>query len=140
MTNFVPGPDLPVLTVDEIHWQKINAGHEEALEYSLAARDGFQLSTREFNFPIPEGADFQEPNIIQIVIGKDALYATAYDKGNAVYVLDKANLVPMYGSKAFEGFPPGSKCIIAIGHLAPPTAELPQPKFSVMWAGVLNII
>ena len=140
MTDFVPGPILPILTVDEAHWQKVNAGEDVALEYTLEARDGFQISTDGFEFPVPEGAENLSPNIIQIVVGKDALYATAYDQGNSIYQIDKANLVPMYGSRPFEGFPPGSKCIIAIGHLSPPTKELPQPKFSVMWAGVLNVL
>jgi len=140
MSDSVPGKPLPILEVDEAHWQKIHADAEVAQEYSLKAGNGFQLSTGGFKFPVPEDADFSEPNIIQIVIGKDALYAAAYEKGVSFYTINQANLVPMYGSKPFEGFAAGSKCIIAIGHLAPPDKENPQPKFSVMWAGVVNTL
>ena len=84
--------------------------------------------------------DFTAPNIIQIVIGKEELYATAYEKRHTLYTLDKSNLVPMYGSRPFEGFRSGTKLIVAIGHLSPPTSELPQPKFTVLWAGVVNIL
>lgn len=140
MSATVPGTTLPILEVDEAHWQKIHADAAVAQEYSLKARNGFQLSTGSFKFPVPEDASFSEPNIIQIVLGRDSLYATAYEKDVTLYTIDQANLVPMYGSKPFEGFAAGSKCIIAIGHLAPPDKENPQPKFSVMWAGVLNVL
>lgn len=140
MSATVPGTTLPILEVDEAHWQKIHADAAVAQEYSLKAGNGFQLSTGSFKFPVPEDASFSEPNIIQIVLGRDSLYATAYEKDVSLYNIDQANLVPMYGSKPFEGFAAGSKCIIAIGHLAPPDKENPQPKFSVMWAGVLNVL
>lgn len=140
MSSIVPDLELPILTVDDAHWQKVHAADAEALEYSIHRRDGFQLSTQGFEFLIPEGMDFKGPNIIQVVIGKEELYAMAYEKGNHLYTLDKANLVPMYGSKPFEGFRSGTKLIVAIGHLSPPTSELPQPKFTVLWAGVVNIL
>jgi hypothetical protein len=140
MSSIVPDLELPVVTVDDAHWQKVHADNVEALEYSIHRRDGFQLSTKGFQFPIPDGMDFKSPNIIQIVIGKEELYAMAYEKGHTQYTLDKSNLVPMYGSKPFEGFKAGTKLILAIGHLSPPTKELPQPKFTVLWAGVVNIL
>ena len=140
MSSIVPGLELPLVTVDEAHWQKVHAETIEALEYSIHNLYGFQLSTKDFKFPIPDGMDFKSPNIIQIVIGKEELYAIAYEKGLTLYTLDKDNLVAMYGSRPFEGFRPGTKLILAIGHLSPPTSELPQPKFTVMWAGVVNIL
>jgi hypothetical protein len=139
MSSIVPDLELPIVVVDDAHWQKIHADDAEALEYSIPAMDGFQLSTGNFQFLIPEGVDFKGPNIIQIVVGKEQLYATAYEKDQLLYTLDKANLVPMYGSRPFEGFQRGTKLIIAIGHLSPPKPNLPQPKFTVLWAGVVNI-
>lgn len=140
MSSIVPDLELPILTVDDAHWQKVHAADAEALEYAIRQRDGFQLSTQGFEFLIPDGMDFKDPNIIQVVIGKEELYAMAYEKSRTLYTLDKANLVPMYGSKPFEGFRSGTKIIVAIGHLSPPTSELPQPKFTVLWAGVVNIL
>jgi hypothetical protein len=70
MSATVPGTTLPILEVDEAHWQKIHADAAVAQEYSLKARNGFQLSTGSFKFPVPEDASFSEPNIIQIVLGK----------------------------------------------------------------------
>jgi hypothetical protein len=139
MSSIVPDLKLPLVTVDDAHWQKVHADKVEALEYSIPLREGFQLSTQGFEFVIPDGMDFKAPNIIQIVIGKEQLYAMAYEKGLSLYTLDKTNLVPMYGSRPFEGFWSGMKLIVAIGHLSPPTSELPQPKFTVVWAGVVNI-
>ena len=140
MSSIIPDLELPILVVDEAHWQKVHPNNVEALEYSVQARDGFQISTSNFEFPIPDGVDFKGPNIIQIVVGKEQLYATAYENGCSLYTIDKANLVAMYGSRPFEGFKPGIKLIIAIGHLSPPKAELNQPKFTVLWAGVVNIV
>ena len=140
MSSIIPDLELPILVVDEAHWQKVHPNNVEALEYAVQTRDGFQISTADFDFPIPDGVDFKGPNIIQIVVGKEQLYATAYEKGCSLYTLDKANLVPMYGSRPFEGFAQGSKLIIAIGHLSPPKGDLPQPKFTVLWAGVVNIV
>lgn len=139
MSSIVPDLELPIIIVDNAHWQKVHADNVEALEYSIHQRNGFRLSTEGFEFIIPEGMDFKGPNIIQVLIGKEELYAMAYEKGLTLYTLDKANLVPMYGSKPFEGFRSGTKLILAIGHLAPPTSELPQPKFTVLWTGVVNI-
>jgi hypothetical protein len=140
MSSIVPDLELPIITVDDAHWQKVHAENVEALEYTIPRRDGFKLSTQGFEFLIPEEVDFKAPNIIQVVIGKEELYAMAYEKGITSYTLDKANLVPMYGSKSFEGFRSGTKLILAIGHLSPSTPELPQPKFTVLWAGVVNIL
>ena len=139
MSSIVPDLELPIVIVDEAHWQKVHANSVDALEYSIPNRDGFQISTSGFEFPIPEEADFTSPNIIQIVVGKEQLYATAYEKDSTLYTIDQANLVPMYGSRPFVGFQKGTKLIVAIGHLAPPKEDLPQPKFTVLWAGVINI-
>jgi hypothetical protein len=140
MSSIVPDLELPIIIVDEAHWQKVHADNAEAMEYSIQSRDGFQISTGDFEFLIPDGVDFKGPNIIQLVVGKEQLYATAYEKGQTLYTLDQANLVPMYGSRPFEGFQKETKVIIAIGHLSPPKADLPQPKFTVLWAGVVNIV
>jgi hypothetical protein len=139
MSSIVPDLELPIVVVDDAHWQKVHADNAEALEYSIPSMDGFQLSTGSFQFLIPDGVDFKSPNIIQIVVGKEQLYATAYEQDQTLYTLDKANLVPMYGSRPFKGFQKGTKLIIAIGHLSPPKPDLPQPKFTVLWAGVVNV-
>ena len=140
MSSIVPDLELPILVVDDAHWQKISPSGEEVEEYSISNREGFRLSTQGFNFVIPEGVDFSAPNIIQVVIGKDQLYATAYEYDCTLYTINAANLVPMYGSRRFPKFQKGQKLIIAIGHLSPPGHDLPQPKFTVLWAGVVNII
>jgi len=101
---------------------------------------GFRLSTHGYQFVIPDGVDFSGPNVIQIVTGKEQLYATAFERERTIHTIDAANLVPMYGSKPFNGFLVGQKIIIAIGHLVPPNSQFPHPKFTVLWAGVVNII
>jgi hypothetical protein len=139
MSSIVPDLELPIVVVDEAHWQKVNAADEDVVEYAISNHDGFRISTQGFEFTIPEACGFDSPNIIQIVFGKEQLYASAYERGVNLYTIDKANLVPMYGSKPFSGFQKDQKLIIAIGHLSPPSEETPRPKFTVMWAGVVNI-
>ena len=139
MSSIVPDLELPVLVVDHKHWQKISPSGEAGEEYTISNREGFHLSTRGFEFTIPEMADFSAPNIIQLVIGKDQLYATAYEHDRVLYTINADTLVPMYGSPRFSGFSKGQKIIIAIGHLTPPGQGLPQAKFTVLWAGVVNI-
>jgi hypothetical protein len=140
MSSIVPDLELPILVVDDLHWQKINPSGIDSLEYSISNRDGFRLSTQGFEFTIPEDADFSSPNIIQLVIGKDQLYATAYEEDQTLFTIDAANIVPMYGSRRFTGFKNDQKLIIAIGHLSPPRPDLAQPKFTILWAGVVNVI
>jgi hypothetical protein len=139
MSSIVPDLVLPIIVVDEAHWQKVLNKGAEPLEYEVATREGFRISTQGFQFTIPENCDFLAPNIIQIIVGKEQLYAVAYEKGTSMYTVNKPNLVPMYGSKPFAGFQKDQKIIVAIGHLAPPRPDLPQPKFTVIWAGVVNI-
>jgi hypothetical protein len=139
MSSITPGLELPLLIVDDAHWQKANPEGLEALEYSLAGYDGFMLSTRGFQFTIPEKLGFSAPNVIQFVMGNEKLYAMAYEPGVTLYNVTAANLVPLYGSAPFKGFMRGQKIIVAIGHLTPAGEELPQPKFIVLWAGVVNI-
>ena len=140
MSSIVPDLEYPILVVDNAHWQKISPTGEEGEEYSINNREGFRLSTHGFEFTIPEGVDFSSPNIIQLVISKDQLYAMAYEPDCSLYTINAANLVPMYHSRRFDGFQKGQKLIVAIGHLSPPGQDLPQPRFTVLWAGVVNIL
>lgn len=139
MSSITPDLELPTLVVDGSHWQTIRADEQLPLEYHTSSRLGFRLSTAKFNFAIPDGAEFNTPNVIQVVAGKEQLYAMAFDPSQTLHTLDSANLVPLYGSKAFGGFQAGQKVIIAIGHLAPSSQEHPQPRMTVLWAGVVNI-
>ena len=139
MASITPDLELPTILVDEPHWQTVRADNQKPLEYNVASRIGFQLSTSGYKFILPDEVAFLAPNIIQVVTGKEQLYATAFEKGQTLHTIDAANLVPMYGSKPFAGFQTGQKIIIAIGHIVPATTEFPQSKFTVLWAGVVNI-
>jgi hypothetical protein len=140
MSSIVPDLELPILPVDEEHWQKAGASAKEASEYAISSYEGFRLSTAGFRFTIPLNADYNTPNIIQLIVGKEQLYASAYEPDCTLYTITPNNLVPMYGSKPLKKFMAGQKIIIAIGHLTPPRQDLPQPKFTVLWAGVVNIL
>ena len=139
MSSITPELELPVLHIDKAHWQTQTLDGTEPLEYAITCHKGFIVSTEGFEFTLPEGGDIGGPNIIQIVMGKDQLYAMAYEPGVSLYTVNPANLVPLYGSIPFSGFEQGQKLIIAVGHLAPPTKDHTQPKFTVLWAGVVNV-
>ncbi len=139
MSSIIPDLELPVLVVDEAHWQKVNTQGADGLEYTITNHDGFLLSTQGFEFIIPDEVDFSAPNIIQLIVGKEQLYATAYEHDCSLYTINAANLVPIYGSRRFTGFEKGQKVIIAIGHLSPAHHPDAKPKFTVLWAGVVNV-
>ena len=139
MSSVTPQLELSILVVDHAHWQKSVEGGVEPSEYSVASHQGFILSTQGFDFNIPEKLGFRYPNIIQMILGKEQLYAVAYEEGITEYAITAGNLVAMYGSPVFTGFESGQKVIVAIGHLTPAGEENPQPKFIVLWAGVVNI-
>lgn len=139
MSSITADLELPTIVVDEPHWQTVHVDNQTPLEYNISSQLGFRLSTHGYQFIIPDGVDFSGPNVIQIVTGKEQLYATAFEQGQSLHTIDSANLVPMYGSKPFTGFQPGQKIIVAIGHLVPPSSQFPHPKFTVLWAGVVNI-
>lgn len=139
MSSVIPNLELPILQVDRAHWQKPVPGGVEPLEYSINNHEGFILSTQGFQFELPDQLGFKMPNIIQLIMGKEQLYAMAYEKDATHYTITAANLVAMYGSPVFKGFESGQKVIIAIGHLSPPVEDDIQPKFVVLWVGVVNI-
>lgn len=139
MSSITPDLELPTLVVDDQHWQTVRVNNQTPLEYTISSRLGFRISTHGYEFKLPEDAGFDHPNVIQIVAGKNQLYATAFEKDRSLYPIDTANLVPLYGSKPFSGFTAGQKVIIAIGHLVPSSDEHPNPKITVLWAGVVNI-
>jgi len=139
MSSVTPELEIPILQVDQAHWQNTTSEGVEPLEYTINIHDGFILSTRGYSFEIPEKIGFRGPNIIQIILGKDQLYAMAYEEGVTEYTVAPGNLVALYGSQAFKGFEAGQKVILAIGHLTPAGEESAQPKFVVLWAGVVNI-
>jgi hypothetical protein len=139
MSSVTPQLELPILVVDRAHWQNTIIGETEPSEYSISTHQGFILSTQGYEFVIPEDLEFRHPNIIQMILGKEQFYAMAYEEGINEYPITAGNLVAMYGSEAFSGFESGQKAIIAIGHLSPADEDSPQPKFTVLWAGVVNI-
>ena len=139
MSSITADLELPILIVDEPHWQTIHVDGKSPLEYNVASRMGFRLSTNGYEFTIPDGVDFTTPNVIQVVSGKEQLYATAFEPDQTLHTINAENLVPMYGAKPFTGFHAGQKLIVAIGHLSPPIEEFPHPRFTVLWAGVVNI-
>lgn len=139
MSSITPGLELPVLSVDKAHWQTQNATGTDPLEYSIPPCSGFLLSTRDYDFTIPKDADYTSPNIIQIVMDKDRLYGMAFEKEINHYTVNAENLVPLYGSRPFQGFEKGQKVIIVVGHLTPSAKTQTQPKLTVLWAGVVNI-
>jgi hypothetical protein len=140
MSSLTPQLELPVLVVDNAHWQNTASSGKEPQEYSVHTHQGFILSTGNFDFSVPDEMDFHGPNIIQIILGKDRLYAMAYEEEVTEYTVRAGNVVPLYGSAPFTGFEGGEKVILAIGHLSPSSEENPQPKFTVQWAGVVNIV
>lgn len=140
MSSITPDLELPTLVIDDQHWQTVRVNNQTPLEYTISSRLGFRISTHGYEFKLPDDAGFDHPNVIQIVAGKNQLYATAYENDLSLYPIDGANLVPLYGSKPFTGFKAGQKVIIAIGHLVPSSEEHPNPKITVLWAGVVNIV
>lgn len=140
MSSITPDLELPTLVVDDQHWQTVHVNNQIPLEYNISSRLGFRVSTHGYQFKLPENAEFDHPNVIQVVAGKNQLYATAFESDRTLYPIDAANLVPLYGSQPFAGFSPGQKVIIAIGHLVPSSKEHPHPKVTFLWAGVVNII
>ena len=139
MSSITPELELPILTIDKAHWQTQSISGSEPLEYTINSLKGFIISSEGFEFTLPDGSGFSSPNIIQVILGKDQLYATAYESGVELYTISTSTMVPLYGSAPFNGFTPGQKFIIAVGHLAPPVNQMTQPKFTILWAGVVNV-
>lgn len=139
MSSITPELELPILKIDTAHWQTQSLAGSEPLEYNISNRKGFIISTEGFEFSLPEQGGISAPNIIQIILGKDQMYAMAFEPGVDLYTVSGPNLVPLYGSQPFTGFSAGQKLIVTVGHLAPPGRDNIQPKFTILWAGVVNV-
>jgi len=139
MSSITPDLDLPILVVDQAHWQRPAEDGRLPVEYSVNSHKGFLLSTQGYKFELPDKVAGLTPNIIQLIMGKEQLYAMAYEQDKTAYTVSAENLVAMYGSAPFSHFESGQKVIVAIGHLSPATSKEEQPKFIVLWVGVVNI-
>src|SRR5512141_2477910 len=79
-----PGPaptaqgGLPVIMVDAEHMQVKHADGTAPQEYAIPAGPGFVLDATDYEFQLPPGADYSTPNIIQIVVNKQA-YSTVWN-------------------------------------------------------------
>ncbi len=139
MSSITPDLELPLLVVDHSHWQRPSEDGHLPLEYTVSTRRGFMLSTQGYEFELPDKVGPLTPNIIQLIMGKEQLYAMAYESDKTLYTISAENLVAMYGSPQFTRFEEGQKVIVAIGHLSPATSQEEQPRFIVLWVGVVNI-
>jgi hypothetical protein len=122
-----------VLSPDDAH--NMASGNEGVSSYKIAACRSLRFDTKGYHIPVPEKLGVEGPNAIHLVHRAGEYYRIAWD-GKSPVTLEAAALTNIRGSNTFAGFVSGETYMLAVGHDNFPQRDL---KFSVMWAGMIEV-
>jgi hypothetical protein len=120
-----------VIVVDDEHRQFEGGGE---VEYDIPPGIGLVLDATGYEFQIPPEGDFQKPNMIQVMVDKDSYYGLPWQPGVTRYTLTTETLNPLGESEPFQGLPPFSQVVVAIGY------QRDEDNFFVLWASLVNVV
>lgn len=131
---------LPVIKVDDRHWQIEQPDGSEALIYEVPPGAGLILDATGYEIRVPPfpGVTISGPNMIQLAVDSARMYGVEWQDGIEKYYLVPETLVPLYGSIPFTGLLPGWRFILAIGfhRLDPATMTA---NFYPLWYALVDV-
>ena len=126
-------PSLPLVIVDEEHFQALKQGSTEA-GYQLPAGKGFTLDATAYPFLIPADApEVPGPNMIQLSAGDGMVYSHPWNMQQTRYDLTPETLVSIETGQAFPGLVAGQSYLLGVGYLDA------TGRFTVLWAAVVDV-
>jgi hypothetical protein len=131
--------ELPVICVDDAHFQVEREEGGEPEIYRLPAGPGFILDATGYTFQVPLGLGGQPPNLIQLVRGAGHTYERTWREGKTRYVMTGDTLIPARGCTRLRMFDSGEVLIVAIGKHVAPTHPLGQGTFYPYWVTMIYV-
>lgn len=132
--------DLPVIRVDDNHFQVEREDGSQPEIYILPAGPGFLLDTSDYTFHIPPGLTNKPPNLIQLVRGGGHTYEHPWQQGKDVYVITGDTLQPQHGALPFRMFVSGEMLTLAIGRYVSAEESSIFVDFHTYWVGLITVI
>ena len=126
-----PHLELPVIRVDNEHRAFEGGG---GVEYQIPAGIGLVLDAAGYEFSLPADSEYDQPNMIQLMVDRDNFYGLPWKAGVTRYTLTSETLNPLGNSQAFVGLFPDSQVVVAIGYQRDPD------NFHVLWAGIVRVV
>jgi hypothetical protein len=131
--------ELPVIRVDDAHFQMEWQDGTEPEIYRLPAGPGFVLDATGYTFRVPLDLGGQPPNLIQLVRGAGHTYERPWREGKTRYVITGDTLIPAKGSVRLRMFESGEVLSLAIGKFVSPGSVLAKGKFYSYWVSMIYI-
>ncbi|MBL8018707.1 MAG: hypothetical protein JNM27_03500 [Leptospirales bacterium] len=132
-------PRYPTILIDEAHYQVERPGKATAAPYEIAPASGLVIDTTRFTFLPDADLKIQKPNLMQLVVSKDEIYAADFDGNSYRHTLDSTTLQPMQDGLKFTGFKSGQDMILAIGNVKIAKEEPGPEGLRVMWVGLIKV-
>jgi hypothetical protein len=130
---------LPVIRVDDAHFQVDREDSRDPEIYKLPVGPGFILDATGYTFHAPPGLESVPPNLIQLVRGAGQTYGHPWREGKTRYVMTGDTLKPARGCVTLRMFEAGEVLILAIGRFFPPEGPMEEGKFYTYWVTMIYV-
>ncbi|MEP7218639.1 MAG: hypothetical protein ABI876_06960 [Bacteroidota bacterium] len=127
---------LQVIIVDQEHMQ--DGSRADTPVYTIGPADGIMLDASAYVIRTPAHLKGRQPNMIQLIVGKNEMYGAEWRGEGGRYVLDQQTLRPLYQSKPFAGFISGQHIVLAIVQENPGGAD-GRIEVYPMWYSMVNV-
>jgi hypothetical protein len=131
---------LPVIHVDDAHFQVDREDGSEPEIYTLSVGPGFILDATGYTFQAPSDLEGQPPNLIQLVRGAGQTYMQPWREGKTRYVMTGDTLKPARGCMNLRMFESGEVLILAVGRFFPPDTPMGKGQFYAYWVTMIYVI
>ena len=132
--------ELPVIRVDDTHFQVEREDGTEPEIYRLSSGPGFILDATGYTFRVPLDLGGQPPNLIQLARGAGHTYERPWREGKTRYVITGDTLIPARGCARLRMFDSGEVLILAIGKFISPISMVAKGKFYPYWVSMIYIL
>jgi hypothetical protein len=131
--------ELPVIRMDDAHYQVKREDGSEAEMYKLPAGPGFILDTTGYVFHVPPDLEGEPPNLIRLVRGAGHTYERLWQEGKMTYVMTRDTLRPVRGSGRLRMFESGEILMVAVGRHIAFEGSYAEGKFRAYWMSMIYI-
>jgi hypothetical protein len=119
---------LPVLVMDDAHFQNENVAYE------IPAGNGFILDAKNYTFKVPSNAGPLTANYLQLVdVAVDGeFYGMEWQSEASSNAVTADKLQPLSGTVPLDGFISGQTVVIAVGNMT-------DGFFTPLWTATIEV-
>lgn len=131
--------ELPVIRVDDAHYQVKREDGSEPEMYRLASGPGFILDATDYTFHIPPDLEGEPPNLIRLVRGAGHTYERPWQEGKMTYVMTRDTLRPVRDSGRLRMFESGEILMLAVGRYISFESSMGVGNFCAYWMSMIYV-